>query len=64
MRNVGGQGGGGISRLRALADDQYLGFIFAINDEGAVGSFLIKSWLLYFTQEDLITFYVGACLII
>lgn len=34
--------------------------------KGGVGSFLIKSLLLYFTQEDLITFYVGVldCLII
>lgn len=30
----------------------------------AAGLFLIKSWLLYLTQEDLITFYAGVCLIV
>lgn len=68
LRGAGGEegGGGGTSRLRALADDQCLGFIFAISEGGGVGSCLIKSQLFYFTQEDLITFYVGVldCLII
>ena len=61
----GEEGGGRTSRLRALADDQCLGFIFAISERGG-GSCLIKSRLFYFTQEDLITFYVGVldCLII
>lgn len=33
------RGGGVMSRLCALADDQGLGFIFVISDERAVGSF-------------------------
>lgn len=50
--------------LRVLADDRCLGFIFAISERGGLGSFLIKFRLLYFTQEDLITFYVCVGLIV